>query len=271
MRQEARAGAVNGAWGTRRRRDRRAALERHPDVVAWNLLGEILNRSDPAAAGARPGGMRSASTRKIAEASFHLGNRTREQGEHDAAIIHYERALRRAPRHAGVLNNLGLALQATGQPIVRSIAIARSWRANRSMPTRWPIWPTCLFAREAIVGSSCRSSTACRAAAQPAGRRCGCDAPLPRTRQEDARAPSKLPRGERLAPDSLKVQTDCQHLLRASRPLCRGRRARCAARWNSIPATLMRCRCSRTRASSNVLWSGLDDDDRADRTLLAAR
>jgi predicted O-linked N-acetylglucosamine transferase (SPINDLY family) len=93
----------------------RAALARAPDdVAAWNLLGEILSGTDPAAAS-------EAWWRALdldpdsAEASFHIGNRQREQGEHAAAIIHYERALRGAPGHPGVLNNLGLALEATGQ------------------------------------------------------------------------------------------------------------------------------------------------------------
>jgi len=93
----------------------RAALERAPDdVAAWNLLGEILSGTDPAAAS-------EAWWRALdvdpenAEASFHLGNRQREQGEHAAATIHYERALRAAPGHPGVLNNLGLTLEATGQ------------------------------------------------------------------------------------------------------------------------------------------------------------
>ena len=46
------------------------------------------------------------------EALFHLGNRLRERGEHDTAIAYFERALERAPGHLGVLNNLGLALEA---------------------------------------------------------------------------------------------------------------------------------------------------------------
>ncbi|HZI83923.1 MAG TPA: tetratricopeptide repeat protein [Casimicrobiaceae bacterium] len=93
----------------------RAALESAPDdAAAWNLLGEILNADDPAAAG-------EAWWRALeldpenAEASFHLGNRLREQGERAAAVIHYERALANAPRHTGVLNNLGLTLQEMGE------------------------------------------------------------------------------------------------------------------------------------------------------------
>ncbi len=93
----------------------RAALERAPDdVAAWNLLGEMLNAADPAAAV-------EAWWRALdldpenAEASFHLGNRLRERGERTAAVIHYERALAGAPRHTGVLNNLGLALHEMGE------------------------------------------------------------------------------------------------------------------------------------------------------------
>ena len=93
----------------------RAALKKSPrDVAAWNLLGEILNASDPAAAEAA---WREAFRidARDPEALFHLGNLHRERREFAAAISHYERALERAPGHAGVLNNLGLALEASGQ------------------------------------------------------------------------------------------------------------------------------------------------------------
>ena len=92
----------------------RAALEGAPDDVgAWNLLGEIVAKSDPAAAieawwhalDLDPDN---------AEASFHLGNVLRERGEPAAAVIHYRRALAGAPGHTGVLNNLGLALHVLG-------------------------------------------------------------------------------------------------------------------------------------------------------------
>jgi predicted O-linked N-acetylglucosamine transferase (SPINDLY family) len=93
----------------------RAALARSPgDIAGWNLLGEILNATDAAAAETA---WREALQLdpQDPEALFHLGNRNRERGENDAAISHYERALARAPGHPGVLNNLGLALEATGQ------------------------------------------------------------------------------------------------------------------------------------------------------------
>ena len=93
----------------------RAALKKSPrDVAAWNLLGEILNASDPSAAEAA---WREAFRidARDPEALFHLGNLHRERGEFAAAISLYERALERAPGNAGVLNNLGLALEASGQ------------------------------------------------------------------------------------------------------------------------------------------------------------
>ena len=92
----------------------RAALALAPtDVVAWNLLGEIILKRDP-------GGAEAAWREALKidphnpEALFHLGNRLRERGEHEVAISHFERALERVPGHPGVLNNLGLALEARG-------------------------------------------------------------------------------------------------------------------------------------------------------------
>src|SRR5438876_752407 len=107
------------AFAAGRHRDAAASLRRllefAPDnVAAWILLGECLKPTDDAAAN-------EAWWRALdrdpenAEASFHLGNRLREQGEHVAAIIHYERALRSAPNHPAVLNNLGLALDEIGE------------------------------------------------------------------------------------------------------------------------------------------------------------
>ena len=93
----------------------RAALDRTPDdVTAWNLLGDILRRTDALAAEAA---WRHALALdpESAEASFHVGNCERHRGAIDAAIAHYERALKRAPEHARVRNNLGLALTAKGE------------------------------------------------------------------------------------------------------------------------------------------------------------
>ena len=50
-----------------------------------------------------------------AEADFVAGNELRRRGELAAAIERYELALKRTPAHPGVLNNLGLALEAHGQ------------------------------------------------------------------------------------------------------------------------------------------------------------
>jgi protein O-GlcNAc transferase len=93
----------------------RAALDRTPDdVTAWNLLGEILHRTDTVAAEAA---WRQALVLdpENAEASFHVGNCERHRGAIAAAITHYERALKRAPEHTGVRNNLGLALTSQGE------------------------------------------------------------------------------------------------------------------------------------------------------------
>src|SRR4051794_28977399 len=50
-----------------------------------------------------------------AEARFHRGNLLREKGDARGAIVEYERALELEPAHAAILNNLGLALEATGE------------------------------------------------------------------------------------------------------------------------------------------------------------
>jgi len=108
----------------------RAAIARAPaDVSAWNLLAEMTRESDPAVA--------EEAWRHVllldpdnAEASFHLGNLQRERGEAQAAIAHYERALRSAARHPGVLNNLGLALEAVGD-VARAEACYRDVLATQ--------------------------------------------------------------------------------------------------------------------------------------------
>jgi predicted O-linked N-acetylglucosamine transferase (SPINDLY family) len=48
------------------------------------------------------------------EASFHLGSHSHEHGEYVAAVIHYERALRRAPDHPDLLNGAGQSYAALG-------------------------------------------------------------------------------------------------------------------------------------------------------------
>jgi protein O-GlcNAc transferase len=113
----------------------RAALALDPaDPTAWNLLGEIIATSDPAGAEAAWREALKIDERNP-EAAFHLGNRLRERGEHDAAIAHFERALERAPGHAGALNNLGLALEARGdaeraEACYRQVLAAQSQHAD---------------------------------------------------------------------------------------------------------------------------------------------
>lgn len=93
----------------------RAAIEHAPgDVPAWNLLGEILRATDVAAA-EEAWRHALALDPSNAEASFYVGNLSRERGEPKEAILHYEHALVTAPGHSGVLNNLGLALEAIGE------------------------------------------------------------------------------------------------------------------------------------------------------------
>ncbi len=186
----------------------RAALARAPgDVVAWNLLGEILNPSDAAAAGAAWWQALSLDP-DDPEASFHLGDRTREHGQYDAAIIHYERALHRAPGHSGVLNNLGLALEATGQR-------DRAENCYREVLAREPQHADALanlanilFAREAI-------DEAVAAFDQLFALRPDLPAPMwirraiAQDRQQDAPgAESSFLQAKRLAPDSVQVHTD---------------------------------------------------------------
>lgn len=50
-----------------------------------------------------------------AEALFRTGNEAHAHGRHAEAVELFERALQRAPAHAGLLNNLGLALEAAGR------------------------------------------------------------------------------------------------------------------------------------------------------------
>jgi len=115
----------------------RRLLELDPDnVAAWNLLGECLRPGDPLSAG-------HAWWRALeldpenAEASFHLGNFNLEKGEYPAAMIHYERALRGAPNHALVLNNLGLCYKSLG-------AIDRAEECWRAALTADPAQPDAL-------------------------------------------------------------------------------------------------------------------------------
>ena len=112
LREQARAEWMRGEAGAAS--TCRAAIEYAPeDVAAWNLLGQILRGTD---ATASEGAWRHALVLEPsnAEASFHLGNLSRERGNAEAAILYYEHALAVAAGHPGVLNNLGLALEAIG-------------------------------------------------------------------------------------------------------------------------------------------------------------
>src|SRR5215470_968666 len=126
----------------------RRLLERNADeVVAWNLLGECLKaRGAPEAAEAWWQALEIDPDN--AEASFHLGNLNLERGQHGAALIHYERALRGAPNHVGVLNNLGLCHKALGD-IDRAEACYRAaLAAEPAQPDALTNLANILFGRE---------------------------------------------------------------------------------------------------------------------------
>ena len=127
------AGRDAAADGETRAAPRAAALSaRRPKPDAETLLRRMLERTPTSRR--LESARRSASSRPTlaaasdawwhaldldpdnAEASFHLGNHNLEHGEYGAAVIHYERALRGAPDHVGVLNNLGLCYKALGAP-----------------------------------------------------------------------------------------------------------------------------------------------------------
>src|SRR5215475_7004523 len=107
--------AFAGGQSTRAETQLRQLIEREPEnVAAWNLLGEtLLSRNAQAANEAWWRALNL--DPENPEASFHLGNRNREHGEHGAAVIHYERALRGAPNNAALLNNFGLSCMAIGE------------------------------------------------------------------------------------------------------------------------------------------------------------
>ena len=111
-------------------RDARAALERgdlpaaeaicrdalargQDDAAVWTLLALAMRTSDASAAEAA---LRNALERnpRSVDAHFHLGNLCRDARRFPEAVREYEKALRIAPGHASLLNNLGLALEAGG-------------------------------------------------------------------------------------------------------------------------------------------------------------
>lgn len=85
------------------------------DARAWILLGVVLRRRDPAAAHAALAAALELEAHQP-DAWFHLGNLHREQRRYAEAIAAYEAAAAAAPGNASVHNNLGLALEAAGQP-----------------------------------------------------------------------------------------------------------------------------------------------------------
>ena len=89
------------------------AIDAATAVAAYNLLGSALRATDPAES-LFAWQQALALDAKDAEANFHLGNLEREAGKPEQAIEYYNHALKRVPGHAGVLNNLGLALEASG-------------------------------------------------------------------------------------------------------------------------------------------------------------
>ena len=87
----------------------------HDDAQTWTLLGTALRTREPVAAEAA---LRRALERdaRFVDAHFHLGNLQREQRRYAEAVIAYETALKLAPGHSSILNNLGLAQEGAGEP-----------------------------------------------------------------------------------------------------------------------------------------------------------
>jgi predicted O-linked N-acetylglucosamine transferase (SPINDLY family) len=96
-------------------RCRHALAHDAEDVAALLLLGVVLRQRDPAAAYIALAAAAERDPRN-ANAWFHLGNLHREQQRFAAAVAAYESATALAPSHAGLHNNLGLALEGAGDP-----------------------------------------------------------------------------------------------------------------------------------------------------------
>jgi predicted O-linked N-acetylglucosamine transferase (SPINDLY family) len=138
----------------RARADCRAALDRAPnDATAWNLLGEILRATDTVAAEAAWQCALEVDAGN-SEARFHLGNLYRERGDPRAARREYERALASAPEHPGLLNNLGLALEASGERDRAEGCYERVLAANPQHPDALGNLASSLFEREAYRQSA---------------------------------------------------------------------------------------------------------------------
>jgi len=107
----------------------RDALAADPGIAqAWTLLGVVLHAREPAAAHA-------ALIRALeidpqdADARFQLGNHHRKQRRFAEAIAAYEAVLADGRAHPAVLNNLGLAVEATGDH-ERAALVYRSAQAR---------------------------------------------------------------------------------------------------------------------------------------------
>ena len=90
------------------------------------------------------------------EASFHLGNIARARGRLDEAIAWFETARRGAPDHGGVLNNLGLALEAAGridaaEPVFRQAVAAAPDGVRAARQSRPESLPAKALCRRAAV------------------------------------------------------------------------------------------------------------------------
>jgi predicted O-linked N-acetylglucosamine transferase (SPINDLY family) len=92
---------------------RDALAHGHDGAAVWTLLAVALRPRDSDAAEAA---LRRALERdpRSVDAHFHLGNLRRNQQRFADAVNEYEEALRLAPGHASLLNNLGRALEGSG-------------------------------------------------------------------------------------------------------------------------------------------------------------
>ena len=121
-RPESGAAVLRDARAALQRGDAAAAEARCRDALAlgqdgaavWTLLAIALRPRD---AGAAEAALLRALERdpRFVDAHFHLGNLRREQRRFADAVHAYEQALLLVPGHASLLNNLGLALEGSGE------------------------------------------------------------------------------------------------------------------------------------------------------------
>jgi protein O-GlcNAc transferase len=139
------------------------------------------------------------------EALFHRGNERRERGDHRGAIADYERALARAPGHAALLNNLGLALEAIGE-------IERAEACYREVLARAPEHADATLNLANVLSASARFAEAAALHAKAAGLRrdlnpsVWAQRALAEERIHDfAGAEASLLEAVRLAPDDVRI------------------------------------------------------------------